>query len=435
MHFAGRDRIPAAGPTMLFGNHPNDLPDVLAGYFTTERPVRYIATIAGTTMPMAAAVYRVLGVIPVTRIRDVRKMREKGVDVAEVNRTAFDAVRRAFHVGEAIGVFPEGGVQDSSDIGRLRQGVAKMALDSLDDDLKNDITMVPFGLQYDAPQTMRSDVSVVIGRPFSLREWKETHTEPTSAALCVRLHEELVAVSRTSPSWEIAERRDRLVAMVAAVVATPDEPLLLSASRLQAKCRQLVEVGEPGPSPESRTDWTALADEMAVMTEKVGGIGTSPRDCARVLDSAGIANAQAQWPSRARVIINTIPAACGLLLNGPLQLGVCKFARAIAIDRTDIVARTIVPGLHLILVGYAVVGALIALWFRAVSISAWWAIPIVMLLPRLGDVGLAWRDDVRALRLRGRVQRLPEAERANIKALANRVQSAWANLSRNPGQS
>src|SRR5262245_50478347 len=78
MHFIGRDRIPSTGATMLFGNHPNDLPDVLAGYFTTDRPLRYIATIAGTTMPMAEMVYRVLGVIPVTRIRDVRKMREKG---------------------------------------------------------------------------------------------------------------------------------------------------------------------------------------------------------------------------------------------------------------------------------------------------------------------------------------------------------------------
>ena len=114
MHFAGRERIPAEGATLLFGNHPNDLPDVLAGYFTTERHLRYVATIAGTIMPLAALTYRTLGVIPVTRIRDVRKMREKGVDVANVNRAAFDDVRRAFQAGEAVGVFPEGGVQESS---------------------------------------------------------------------------------------------------------------------------------------------------------------------------------------------------------------------------------------------------------------------------------------------------------------------------------
>jgi 1-acyl-sn-glycerol-3-phosphate acyltransferase len=148
---------------MLFGNHPNDLPDVLAGYFTTERQLRYVATIAGTTMPLAAAVYRVLGVIPVTRIRDVRKMREKGVDVAVVNQSAFEVVREAFLAGDAIGAFPEGGVQDSSEIGKMRYGVAKMALESLDDVRGNDITMVAFGLQYEAPQTMRSDVSVVVG--------------------------------------------------------------------------------------------------------------------------------------------------------------------------------------------------------------------------------------------------------------------------------
>jgi hypothetical protein len=82
------------------------------------------------------------------------------------------------------------------------------------------------------------------------------------------------------------------------------------------------------------------------------------------------------------------------------------------------------------LIGYAVLGALIALGFRAVSVSPWWAIPVVMLLPTLGDIGLAWRDDVRALRLRARVRRLPESERAKIRAVAECVQSAWTNLSR-----
>ena len=94
LRFVGRGRIPAQGPVLLIGNHPNDLPDVLAGFFTTPRAVRYVATISATTLPLAAATYRGLGVIPVMRVRDVRKMRARGVDVAQVNTVAFAMVQK-----------------------------------------------------------------------------------------------------------------------------------------------------------------------------------------------------------------------------------------------------------------------------------------------------------------------------------------------------
>jgi hypothetical protein len=84
--------------------------------------------------------------------------------------------------------------------------------------------------------------------------------------------------------------------------------------------------------------------------------------------------------------------------------------------------------------GYVVLGGLIALAFRAVSVSAWWALPVVMLLPRLGDIGLAWRDDLRAMRLRARVRRFPEAEREAIRAVAGRLQSEWTSLSKHSSQ-
>ena len=120
IRFVGTEQIPARGPVLLYGNHPNDLPDVLAGFFTTTRQVRYVATISATVLPLAASTYRGLGVIPVTRVRDVRKMKALGVDVSTVNRSAYDAVIEAFGAGDVVGVFPEGGVIDSSKVGVLR---------------------------------------------------------------------------------------------------------------------------------------------------------------------------------------------------------------------------------------------------------------------------------------------------------------------------
>lgn len=433
LRFVGRDRIPGTGATLLFGNHPNDMPDVLTGFLTTDRRLRYVATISGITVPFAALAFRALGVIPVTRVRDARKMRHKGVDVASVNRSAFDEVRAAFQAGDIVGLFPEGGVHDSSQVGWPRSGVAKMALASIDSDSKTDISMVAFGLQYEAPQTPRSDVIVTVGTPFSLRAWVASQVEPSPAALSAKLHAELLAVSRSSSTWQDAEARDLLVAAVAAVEATGGTPLLDVAARLQGRCGLLVEGKDPSQSGAEGLIvlWRTITDDLAGFVRKARGIPTSARDCARVLDAAGVPNPQAQWPSWTRIVALAIPAVVGLVLNGPLQVGVRRLALRAAMVRTDIVAWAIVPGLHLILLGYLVLGGLFALGFRAVSVPVWWAIPVVMLLPRLGDLGLAWRDDVRAMRLRARVRRFPEADRAAIRAASERVQSAWTSLPNN----
>lgn len=429
--YVGRESVPTDGPTLLFGNHQNDLPDVLAGFFITDRPLRYIATISAVTQPLANATYRGLGVIPVTRVRDARKMRSLGGDPAAVNRSAFESVQEAFRRGDIVGVFPEGGVHDSSSIGKPRAGVAQMALESVDNGATNHLKLIAFGVQYEAQQTARSDVIVVMGEPFSLREWVEHQADPSPASLSARLHEELRVVARSIDSWQNAEARDRLVAAVSACIATSGEPLLETAAGVQRRCGWLVE-GRDASQTEQDTPvvhWRTISDELADLVRGAGGMATSARDTARVLDAAGSPNPQACWPSGAWMAVTMIPATIGLILVGPLQWGVWQFAGRTATVRTDRVARAILPGLHLIFLGYVVLGVLFALGFRASSLSAWWALPVVMLLPRLGDLGLAWRDAVRAWRLRARVRRLSVGERAAIRAAAERVWSAWMTLS------
>ena len=428
--YVGRDRVPSDGATLLFGNHPNDLPDVLAGFFTTHRPVRYIATISASILPLAEATYRGLGVIPVTRIRDARKMRARGVDTASVNRSAFESVGQAFHDGEIVGVFPEGGVHDSWHIGRPKAGVARMALNSIDSVSKTDLKLIGFGVQYEAPQTLRSDMIILVGTPFSLREWVESESDPSPAALSERLLAELMAVGRSSSSWPNAESRNRLVAAVAATNASGAEPLLETASRFQQRCSGLVEGKDASQVAEGDhvVHWRTIADELAEWVHRLGGIATSARDTARVLDAAGASNPQASWPSVGWMMATALPAAIGLALNGPLQMGVWRFARRSAKVRTDVMARAILPGLHLIFLGYVVLGVVIALGFRAASVSSWWALPVVMLLPRLGDLGLAWRDAAGAMRLRARVRRLSVVDRATIRAAADRVRVAYMHI-------
>lgn len=416
-HFVGREHVPSTGAVLLFGNHPNDVPDVIAGLLTTERPLRYVATITATSMPLGHATYRGLGVIAVTRVRDARKMRAKGIDVAAVNRAAFATLHTAFEQGDMVGIFPEGGVQDSPKIMPPRTGVAKLALESSDNASKFDVQLVPFGIQYESPLETRSDVVVLIGKPFSLRQWVSHHPDPSPVALAERLRIELVGVTRNAETWPAAADRDAVVAVVATMTAG-DTPLLEQATHVQARC---------GVHSAESVHLRAVCHGIGDAVVEAGGRRTSARDTARVLAALGIREAEphAQWPSVGWVCLAAIPAAIGWMLHGPIWAGVWRVSRALSTDRTDPIARAILPGLHLIFLAYVILSGVFALGFRAAGVSMWWTIPLVVSLPRLGDLALGWRDAVRALRLRQRVRRWSAARREQLCADAARVRTLW----------
>ncbi len=437
VRYVGRERIPRAGPVLLIGNHPNDLPDVLAGLFLTPRPVRYVATISATMMPLASATYRALGVIPITRIRDVRKMRERGVDAAAVNATAFAAVQTAFAQGDVVAVFPEGGVHDTSFLGPFRHGVSKMALSSIENGATTDVTVAPFGLQYEAPQLLRSELTVVVGAPISLRAWADRERDagrmPLASSLSRALQDALIAVTRNSNSWDDAACRDRLIAAVAGVSAG-QRPLAEYTAQIQRRCSWLV-ASQSASDASHEVRWRTIAHAIGVAVRRAGGIDTSALDAARVLAAArptGLAqdgseahHADPRWPARTPLLATALPALLGLALHAPIWAITRWNARRSMQVRTDYVAKAILPGLHLIFLSYLLLGGLFALGFRAVGWSSGWAVPLVMLLPRLGDLGLWWRDGVRGLALRARVARWSSAERAALQTAAEQLRAAW----------
>jgi 1-acyl-sn-glycerol-3-phosphate acyltransferase len=445
VRYIGREHIPRDGSVLLIGNHPNDLPDVLAGLFLTPRPVRYVATISATVMPLASATYRALGVIPITRIRDVRKMRERGVDAGAVNATAFAAVQTAFAQGDVVAVFPEGGVHDTSSLGAFRPGVSKMALNSIETDADIDLTIVPFGLQYEAPQQLRSDLTVVVGAPIALRAWAEAERAggrtPQASTLSGTLRDALLAVTRNSETWDDAACRDRLIAAVAAVSAGP-QPMWEYTAQIQQRCSQLVATRADDDESTRGVRWRTISHAIAVAVRRAGGIETSALDTARVLAAGNAARqtevgewverdgnvyqpADPRWPALTPLLATTVPALLGLALHAPIWALVRWNARRSMQVRTDYAAKAILPGLHLIFLSYLLLGGLFALGFRAGGWSGAWAVPALMMLPRLGDLGLWWRDGVRGLAVRARVARWSSTERAALTAAAKQLRAAW----------
>jgi 1-acyl-sn-glycerol-3-phosphate acyltransferase len=428
--------VPATGPVLFIGNHPNDLPDVLLGLQACPRHVRYLATIAAGAGGAAGKGYAAMGVIPVTRVRDARKMRAMGVDMAAVNAEAGRRTAQAFAHGHVVGVFPQGGVHDAPQIGRLRTGVSMMALEALDNGSVFDVTVVPFGVQYEAPRTGGTDAVVVVGRGWSLRGWREERLahglEAGVSALTDQLRTSLLGVTRNAPDWESAADRDELVAAVAAVQPpasiAAQAPLLERAARLVPLAERLVANRRSDAATPHAERVHTFVSELSHLVHEAGGIRTSARDHARLLQGAGIA-AEARLTPLYTLLLITPAALIGWLLHGPIFWVVWRLAHWHAKARADVVARAFVPGLQVVAVWYLLLAVVaVAALVLTGNVSGLTVVVLLLLvtqLPTAADVAVAWRNGWRGRALVWRVRRWPAARRAEIARVAEALRAEW----------
>ncbi len=428
--------VPETGPVLFVGNHPNDLPDVLLGLQACPRHVRYLATIAAGAGGAASRGYEAMGVIPVTRVRDARKMRAMGVDMAAVNAEAGRRMAQAFAQGHVVGVFPQGGVHDHPQIGRLRTGVAMMALEALDNGSMFDLTIVPFGIQYEAPRTGGSDAMAVVGLGWSLREWRAERLaqglEAGVSALTDQLRTTLLGVTRNAPDWESRTECDELVAAVAAVqppaTTASQAPLLERAVRLVPLAESLVANRRSAAATPYASRLDSFVSELSHRVHDAGGIRTSARDHARVLQGAGLATEARLTPLWA-LLLMTPPALIGWLTHGPIFWVVWRVAHRFATARTDVVARAFVPGLQVVAAWYVLLAvaavAGLVLTGHANGLAAVVLLLFVTQLPAAADVAVAWRDGWRGRALVWRVQRWPAARRTEIVRVAEALRREW----------
>ena len=420
----GHGRVPESGPVLLVGNHPNDIPDVIAGLYLSPRHPRYIATVSVTTNPIAKAMYDAMAVIPIARVRDARKMKAEGVDIAAINQAATDTVLASLAAGDVVEVFPEGGVHDGPGIGKFRSGVAKMVLAHLDAGADNDVIIAPFGHQYEAPRRWGSDLLSVLGEPFSARAWLAA--QPVEgrgpAALTEALRAAVLQVTRNSATRDEAVTRDMIVA-AAAGVSAPRNALAAAPRFAAAAAPTAAEAHGDGPGAAAVRVKTA-AHALAHAVEEAGGIGTSSVDMACLLFALDVHKAAAPVPTI--VLWMGLPAAAiGWVLNGPILPVVYLLAKRATKEPSDFVAACFVPGLYVVLLWWVLVALAAGSVLTAVGWSPLWAVLLLVSLPRFGDLAMGWKEWLRAWRLVARVHKWSTPKRRELREAAAIIR-AWA---------
>lgn len=121
----------------------------------------------------------------------------------------FDAVFHELSAGGCVGIFPEGGSHDRSDLLPFKAGVAIMALDTLSRDPECGLTIVPCGLNYFHAHKFRSRAVMEFGNPIEvhpdqIEAYKKGGAEKRNAigSLLETTYEGLATVTQPSPDHE-----------------------------------------------------------------------------------------------------------------------------------------------------------------------------------------------------------------------------------------
>ncbi|KAA6410991.1 MAG: glycerol-3-phosphate o-acyltransferase [Lasallia pustulata] len=119
----------------------------------------------------------------------------------------YDAVFQRLEAGGCVGIFPEGGSHDRTELLPLKAGVAIMALGSLAAHPDSGLKIIPCGMNYFHAHKFRSRAVVEFGPPVEVPSelvelYKSGERREATRQLLEIVYQSLVAVTVTSPDYD-----------------------------------------------------------------------------------------------------------------------------------------------------------------------------------------------------------------------------------------
>jgi len=193
----GAENVPAEGPVIFAGNHPNALMD---GWLLTAKcgrwPLHFMANAKLWEYKALGPLLDLSGAVPVYS-------REEHGDSAD-NSEAFDELYKVIESGNCMGIFPEGISHVESQLTKLKTGAARIAL-AVAERGNTHVTIIPCGLNYIHRHRYRSQVLLEFGTPMLIdRHWAEEYRRDETGVvrkLTDQLANALLNVTLNAPDW------------------------------------------------------------------------------------------------------------------------------------------------------------------------------------------------------------------------------------------
>ncbi|KAK5119779.1 hypothetical protein LTR85_007355 [Meristemomyces frigidus] len=119
----------------------------------------------------------------------------------------YDAVFKRIREGGCIGIFPEGGSHDRTELLPLKAGLAIMALGALAENPDCGVTIVPVGMNYFHAHKFRSRAVIEFGAPISIdpklvEQYKSGDRRGATGEVLQIVYDRLTAVTTLAPDYD-----------------------------------------------------------------------------------------------------------------------------------------------------------------------------------------------------------------------------------------
>jgi len=149
----GFENIPKKQPILFVSNHRNGLIDPILIAISSGRVHNFLTRASAFKNPVASFLLRSIKMLPIYRIRD-------GIDSIQRNQAVFEACYTAFDKKESVVIFPEGNHGLYRRLRPLSKGFTRIAFGYMDKYAKENLLIVPVGINYSDMQEKGSAVSL-----------------------------------------------------------------------------------------------------------------------------------------------------------------------------------------------------------------------------------------------------------------------------------
>ncbi len=175
------DNVPDKKSLIFTPNHQNALMDALAMLFSVKNQLVFMAR--SDIFKKFAPILYFLKILPIYRIRD-------GIDTLKKNQAVFDKTVDVLNAYNGLVILPEGNHAGIRRLRPLKKGFARIAFQTEETGkVKEGISVVPVGIDYDDYTHCRSRKIVVFGKPIPVADFMEGyHDNPAIGLNMIKNH-------------------------------------------------------------------------------------------------------------------------------------------------------------------------------------------------------------------------------------------------------